>query len=87
MLRMRFSIFTPSIRYLYQRFVEPTQETVSHHLQNHTDHSFARNLLNRSSFVYELHRARHLLAKDPRDHVYAFLGHFSLGKAARRWRG
>lgn len=69
-LRSRFNILTPNIRYLYQRFVEPDED----------------NDINsdRASFIYELHRARHLLAKDPRDHVYAFLGHFSLhagGKA------
>lgn len=64
-LRTRFSIFTPNIRYLYQRFVEPEEEYDVNH--------------NRASFIYELHRARHLLAKDPRDHVYAFLGHFSIG--------
>ncbi|UNI24789.1 hypothetical protein JDV02_010513 [Purpureocillium takamizusanense] len=37
---------------------------------------------NRGSFVYELHRARHMLARDPRDHVYAFLGHFSVRKGS-----
>ncbi|KAK2591090.1 hypothetical protein QQS21_011223 [Conoideocrella luteorostrata] len=67
-LRMRFHISTPSIRYLYNRFVEP-KETYD---ENH----------NRGSFVYELHRARHLLARDPRDHVYAFLGHFSIQKGS-----
>ncbi|KAM0430582.1 hypothetical protein ACHAPT_005933 [Fusarium lateritium] len=63
-LRSRFGILTPNIRYLYQRFVEPDEDYDMNH--------------NRASFIYELHRARHLLAKDPRDHVYAFLGHFSL---------
>jgi hypothetical protein len=63
-LRSRFAILTPNIRYLYRRFVEPEDDYDVHH--------------NRGSFIYELHRARHLLAKDPRDHVYAFLGHFSI---------
>ncbi|KAM5343075.1 hypothetical protein ACJ41O_014041 [Fusarium nematophilum] len=63
-LRSRFGILTPNIRYLYQRFVEPEEAYDVNH--------------NRAAFIYELHRARHLLAKDPRDHVYAFLGHFSL---------
>jgi hypothetical protein len=52
---------------LYQRFVKPEAED---------DNEF----YNRGNFVYELHRARHLAAKDPRDHVYAFLGHFSIHK-------
>ncbi|KAJ3518005.1 hypothetical protein NM208_g14622 [Fusarium decemcellulare] len=63
-LRSRFGILTPNIRYLYRRFVEPEEEYDVNH--------------NRAAFIYELHRARHLLAKDPRDHVYAFLGHFSI---------
>ncbi|KAK5997802.1 Heterokaryon incompatibility 6-like protein [Cladobotryum mycophilum] len=64
-LRSRFYIGTPNVRYLHKRFVEPD---VEHYDQYH----------NRGCFVYELHRARHLLAQDPRDHIYAFLGHFSL---------
>lgn len=68
-LRSRFSILTPNIRYLYKRFVEPAEDYDSDH--------------NRGSFVYELHRARHLLSKDPRDHVYAFLGHFSIHKGSK----
>ncbi|KAL3606787.1 hypothetical protein FPOAC2_01752 [Fusarium poae] len=68
-LRSRFSIFTPNIRYLYQRFVEPEEQYDFNH--------------NRAAFIYELHRARHLLAKDPRDHVYAFLGHFSLSTGSQ----
>ncbi|CEF73703.1 hypothetical protein FGSG_01556 [Fusarium graminearum PH-1] len=68
-LRSRFSIFTPNIRYLYQRFVEPEEQYDFNH--------------NRAAFIYELHRARHLLAKDPRDHVYAFLGHFSLNTGSQ----
>lgn len=67
-LRTRFAIYTPSIRYLYRRFVPPDEDYDEGH--------------NRGSFVYELHRARHLLSKDPRDHVYAFLGHFSLAKSS-----
>ncbi|KAK2938309.1 Heterokaryon incompatibility [Fusarium oxysporum f. sp. vasinfectum] len=63
-LRSRFAVFTPNIRYLYQRFVEPEEAYDVNH--------------NRAAFLYELHRARHLLSKDPRDHVYAFLGHFSI---------
>ncbi|KAL6411200.1 hypothetical protein AUP68_04900 [Ilyonectria robusta] len=65
-LRSRFSILTPNIRYLHRRFVEPDEEDQDEINQN------------RSSFIYQLHRARHLRAKDPRDHVYAFLGHFSI---------
>ncbi|KAI9170944.1 BZIP-type transcription factor MBZ1 [Paramyrothecium foliicola] len=63
-LRSHFRIFTPNIRYLYRRFIEPAEGYDENH--------------NRGSFIYELHRARHLLSKDPRDHVYAFLGHFSI---------
>ncbi|KAL6877850.1 heterokaryon incompatibility domain-containing protein [Trichoderma longibrachiatum] len=65
-LRTRFFIGTSNIRYLRQRFVEPAEDYDQFH--------------NRGNFAYELHRARHLLAQDPRDHVYAFLGHFSLTK-------
>lgn len=72
-LRTKFSIFTPNIRYLYQRFVEPHEATDDHH--------------NRSNFVYELHRARHLQSKDPRDHVYGFLGHFSIRKGGAALAG
>lgn len=64
-LRTRFQVFTPGVSYLHQRFVEPDNAEYG---EGH----------NRGNFVYELHRARHLSAKDPRDHVYAFLGHFSL---------
>ncbi|KAL7799881.1 heterokaryon incompatibility domain-containing protein [Trichoderma ceciliae] len=67
-LRTRFFIGTSNIRYLYKRFVEPD----TGHEQDH----------NRGNFAYELHRARHLLAQDPRDHVYAFLGHFSIGRGS-----
>lgn len=31
----------------------------------------------RRNFVYELHRARDFEASDPRDHVFALLGHYS----------
>lgn len=61
---MRYRIGTPNIRYLYKRFIEPEGGFDENH--------------NRGSFPYELHRARHMLAEDPRDHIYAFLGHFSL---------
>lgn len=64
-LRSKFSVATPNIRYLYRRFVEPAETIVD---QYHR----------RGNFVYELHRARHMLAEDPRDRVFAFLGHFSL---------
>ncbi|KAH6608146.1 hypothetical protein Trco_004459 [Trichoderma cornu-damae] len=67
-LRKRFFVGTSNIRYLHKRFVEPDAEYDQHH--------------NRGNFAYELHRARHLLAQDPRDHVYAFLGHFSIGKGS-----
>ncbi|KAF4977721.1 hypothetical protein FZEAL_5815 [Fusarium zealandicum] len=64
LLRSRFVLLTPNIRYLHKRFVEPEEDySIDHH---------------RGPFIYALHRARHLLAKDPRDHVYAFLGHFSI---------
>lgn len=66
-LRSRFSVATPNIRYLYRRFVEPEDAIVD---QYHR----------RGNFIYELHRARHMRAEDPRDRVYAFLGHFSLRK-------
>lgn len=69
-LRTRFAVGTPNIRYLYRRFVEPAAAP------SYDEHH------NRGSFVYELHRARHMLARDPRDHVYAFLGHFSVQKGS-----
>jgi hypothetical protein len=71
-LRTRFFIGTSNIRYLHQRFVEPAEAYDQFH--------------NRGNFAYELHRARHLLAQDPRDHVYAFLGHFSLTKGGEELR-
>ncbi|KAH0496270.1 hypothetical protein TgHK011_003641 [Trichoderma gracile] len=71
-LRTRFFIGSSNIRYLHQRFVEPAEAYDQFH--------------NRGNFAYELHRARHLLAQDPRDHVYAFLGHFSLTKGSEELR-
>lgn len=72
-LRSRFFIHTSNIRYLHQRFVEPDEAYDQHH--------------NRGSFVYELHRARPLHAQDPRDHVYAFLGHFSIHAGSKHLPG
>ncbi|KAH7153104.1 heterokaryon incompatibility protein-domain-containing protein [Dactylonectria macrodidyma] len=74
-LRSRFSIFTPSIRYLRRRFVEPDDDD---DVEDENDIN-----QNRSSFIHQLHRARHLRAKDPRDHVYAFLGHFSIQRGSK----
>ncbi|KAM0261945.1 hypothetical protein ACHAQJ_001949 [Trichoderma viride] len=68
-LRTRFLISTSSIRYLRRRFVEPDTDYDQDH--------------NRGNFAYELHRARHLCARDPRDHVYAFLGHYSISKGGK----
>lgn len=68
-LRTQFGILTPNIRYLYRRFVEPEG--------NYTINN------NRGNFIYELHGARHLRAKDPRDHIYAFLGHFAIHAAGQ----
>ncbi|KAL6864448.1 heterokaryon incompatibility domain-containing protein [Trichoderma novae-zelandiae] len=72
-LRTRFFIGSSNIRYLHKRFVEPVEAYDQFH--------------NRGNFAYELHRARHLLAQDPRDHVYAFLGHFSINKGSEELRG
>lgn len=63
-LRTRFSIWTPNIGYLYRRFVEPEEDYDTEQ--------------NQGKFIFELHRARHLLSKDARDHVYAFLGHYTI---------
>ncbi|KAL8336919.1 hypothetical protein RB601_008427 [Gaeumannomyces tritici] len=69
-LRSRFRVLTPSIRYLYRRFTRRIDdEGMSLGDCPVTD--------NRANFIYQLQRARHLQAGDPRDHVYAFLGHFS----------
>ncbi|KAK6223971.1 hypothetical protein LQW54_000117 [Pestalotiopsis sp. IQ-011] len=62
-LRKRFDIQTSKVKYVFQRFVEPVK--TSRHA-------------NRFSFVYELHRARHLQVTDPRDRVFALLGHYSV---------
>ncbi|EJT76719.1 hypothetical protein GGTG_06635 [Gaeumannomyces tritici R3-111a-1] len=62
-LRLKFKVGTSEIKYLYRRFVEP--EKTSRHD-------------NRFSFIYELHRARHLKVSDQRDRVFAILGHYSL---------
>lgn len=62
-LRKHVNIQTPTIKYMYRRFIEP--DRTSRHA-------------NRFSFIYELHRARHLQASDPRDRVYAMLGHYAI---------
>lgn len=54
---------------MYRRFVEPDRTS---------RHS------NRFSFFYELHRARHLMASDPRDKVFAMLGHYSIRDSSNR---
>jgi len=61
-LRRRFNISTDKIKFAYRRFVPPDANT------RHA---------NRLSFIYELHRARHLKATDQRDRIFAFLGHYS----------
>ncbi|KAM7182731.1 heterokaryon incompatibility protein 6, OR allele [Rhypophila sp. PSN 637] len=53
------------IKFVYQRFVPPDLST------RHT---------NRLSFIYELHRARHVKATDHRDRIFAFLGHYSVAE-------
>lgn len=68
-LRSKFNIRTADIKYAYQRFLEP--DLSSYHA-------------NRCSFIYELHRARDHSVTDPRDQVFAFLGHFSLYKGGPR---
>ena len=74
-LRARLFIHAPNITYLYRRFVRP--ETGGDLVVSDSEWS-SSSLYNRDCFIYELHRARRLSAKDPRDRVYAFLGHFSL---------
>lgn len=64
-LRSRFNIRTSDIKYVFQRFIEPNED--SYHA-------------NRFSFMYELHRARGLKVTDPRDRVFAMLGHYSVRK-------
>ena len=61
-LRKKFNIQTSDIKFLYQRFIPPDKAT--HHA-------------NRFNFLYELHRARGLHVTDPRDRVFAFLGHYA----------
>ncbi|KAF6812741.1 het domain-containing protein [Colletotrichum musicola] len=62
-LRKYLDLRSSNIKYMYRRFIEPDRS--SRHA-------------NRFSFIYELHRARHLLASDARDRVYAMLGHYSI---------
>lgn len=62
-MRMHFDLKTSQIKYIFQRFIKP--ERPSRHA-------------NRFSFMYELQRARHCKLSDPRDRVFAFLGHYSL---------
>lgn len=68
-LRKNFQIQTPKIKYMYRRFIEPDKD--SRHA-------------NRFSSFYELHRARHLMASDPRDKVFAMLGHYSIRNSPNR---
>ncbi|KAH7308887.1 heterokaryon incompatibility protein-domain-containing protein [Stachybotrys elegans] len=60
-LRRRFNIETSKVKFVLQRFIPP---------------NVATRHANRLSFIYELHRARHVKATDPRDRVFAFLGHY-----------
>ena len=62
-LRKAFDIQTAKIKYIFQRFIEP--DKTSRHA-------------NRFSFMYELHRGCHLKVTDPRDRVFAMLGHYSV---------
>jgi hypothetical protein len=64
-MRTKLKVATSEIKYLYRRFVEP--ETPSRHD-------------NRFSFIYELHRAGHMNVTDPRDRVFAMLGHYAIRK-------
>ncbi|KAL8366326.1 hypothetical protein RB595_004883 [Gaeumannomyces hyphopodioides] len=68
-LRLKFGVATSEIKYLYRRFVEPEQS-------NRHD--------NRFSFLYELHRARHLKVTDDRDRVFAMLGHYAIRNGRNR---
>ncbi|OBR10459.1 Het domain-containing protein [Colletotrichum higginsianum IMI 349063] len=68
-LRKHVDIQTPIVKYMYRRFIEPDRS--SRHA-------------NRFGFVYELHRARHLLASDPRDKAFAMLGHYSIRNGPNR---
>lgn len=62
-LRAHFGIRTDIVKYSFKRFVEADRK--SRHA-------------NRFSFIYELHRARHLHVSDKRDRVFAMLGHYSI---------
>jgi hypothetical protein len=62
-LRKKFEIKTDLVKYIFQRFIAPP--LTSRHA-------------NRFSLMYELHRARHLKITDPRDRVFAMLGHYSV---------
>ncbi|KAL7907903.1 heterokaryon incompatibility domain-containing protein [Trichoderma velutinum] len=64
-IRVKFKVATSTIKYLYRRFIEP--DAPSRHD-------------NRFSFIYELHRAGHLHVTDPRDRVFAMLGHYAIRK-------
>ncbi|KAK4209195.1 heterokaryon incompatibility protein-domain-containing protein [Rhypophila decipiens] len=68
-LRRQFDIDTAKIKFVYQRFVPPDLST------RHA---------NRLSFIYELHRARHVKATDHRDRIFAFLGHYSVTEGKSR---
>jgi hypothetical protein len=67
----RFKLRTYNVTYLYRRFVEDSSSTD----------------LERRSFVNQLHRARHLKATDPRDLVFALLGHYSIHTGSMSLRG
>lgn len=62
-MRNHFGLRTTDIKYLYKRFVEPDR---------------AGRHANRLSLMYELHRAAHCRLTDPRDRVFAFLGHYAV---------
>ena len=62
-MRKNFGLRTTDIKYLYKRFVEPDR---------------AGRHANRFSLMYELHRAAHCRLTDPRDRVFAFLGHYAV---------
>ncbi|KAI1453486.1 HET-domain-containing protein [Annulohypoxylon moriforme] len=65
-LRKTFDIRTSSIKFFFQRFIEPDKSSFH---------------ANRFNFLYELHRARGLNFTDDRDRIFAFLGHYSLQPA------
>ena len=64
-LRRHFNLDTAKVKFVFRRFVPP---------------DFATRHANRLSFIYELHRARHLRVTDARDRVFAFLGHYSVAE-------